>query len=558
MNPDYAAQDVLRCQRCETPEPPYHCDLCQIDLCNVCAGKHLYNESGEHKVLPIKEQWSPPNLFKCPNHPLKQYELHCKQCDSPICSQCASTEHKGHNFVDMIKNLEGKKKALQRDLQELEKSIYPTHQKAASNIPVQRADVRKHAETLTTALNKQREALLTEINSIFKGMQSEIDDMQHKSMDELKKREDEITQRISEISQSVQSLKQLLDSKNFYRISAYSSKNVKLRNLPPKLIFSFPTFSPQKVSKNRLHQLIGSLSVFSITLEKREQEYRIKDTEAGSCLRPLMEVPHILRTVNTRYNYLQNVSCLDDEKIWTRGRDNIIRLYNLQGELLKSIKTDSGNVPEDIAVTRQGAALVYADYGNRTVNMVKNSQTETTINLNGWFQAWKPRAVCSTSSGDLLVVVDSNNDSQTKVIRYTGSTEKHSIQYDPQNQPLYSHGGTKHVTENKNLDVCVADYKAGAVVVVDSTTKFRFRYTSPSSSESSFHPAGITTDSQGRILTADCNNHHIHIVDRDGHFLRYIDNCGLHSPWGLCVDSSDNLFVVEYDTDKVTNIQYTY
>ena len=551
MNPAYAAQDVLRCQLCETPVPPY------LDLCNVCAGKHLSNESSEHKVLPTKDQWSPPNL--CPKHPLKQSEFHCEQCDSPICSQCTSSpEHQGHNFVDMIKYLEGKKKFLQRDLQELEKSIYPTHQKAASNIPTQRADVRKHAESLTTALNKQREALLTEIGSIFRGMQSEIDDMQDKSMKELKKREDEIRQRISEISQSVQDLKQLLTSNNFYRISAYNSKNYKLRNLPPKLMFSFPTFSPQKVSKNRLQQLIGSLSVFSMTLEKREQEYRIYDNEAGNCPRPLMEVPHILRTVNTRYNYLQNVSCLDDKKIWTRGTDNIIRLYNLQGELLKSIKTDSGNVPEDIAVTRQGAALVYADYGNRTVNMVKNSQTETTINLNGWFRAWKPRAVCSTSSGDLLVVVDSDNDSQTKVIRYTGSTEKHSIQYDLQNQPLYSHGGTKHVTENRNLDVCVADYKAGAVVVVDSTRKFRFRYTSPSSSESSFHPAGITTDSQGRILTADCNNHHIHIVDRDGHFLRYIDNCGLHSPWGLCVDSTDNLFVVEYDTDKVTNIQYTY
>nr|XP_022299113.1 E3 ubiquitin-protein ligase TRIM71-like [Crassostrea virginica]XP_022299114.1 E3 ubiquitin-protein ligase TRIM71-like [Crassostrea virginica] len=532
-DPMYSLQDVIRCDLCETPVPPKHCDICHIHLCEACVEKHLSDQSKDHYIVPFKQRGSIP---KCPNHSTKTCTIFCKDCNVSICKICSSFgEHAEHKTEDLLKAMAEKEELIRKDLQELEESIYPRYQEAATNIPVQRADVNKRSQKLTTALDKQGEALHTEIDTIIQGMKSDIDDMDAQHIAAIDEQEDAINKTSTEIKKVIQDLKRLLDTSDVCLVSEYTSRTEEFRSLPAQFQVTLLTFTPQEINREQIHQQIGSLSKLVITFS-------------------LLDEPRILKDIQTECTYLYSVSCLSDSELWTGGyNDNILRLYNLQGELLSSVQTKSGNWPGDIAVTRSGG-LVYADYDDRSINLVSGTQIQTLITLRGW----KPHGLCSTSSGDLLVIMTSDDYyKHTKVVRYSGSTKKQTIQRDDQGYPLYTSGYTKYLSENRNLDICVADFDARAVVVVSAAGKLRFRYTGPPSTpRESFYPYGITTDSRANILTSEYYNHRIHIIDQDGLFLRFLHNCGLQGPWGLCVDSRDNLFVAEIHKGKVKKLQY--
>lgn len=403
----------------------------------------------------------------------------------------------------------------------------------ASNIPVQKAELNENTRKMKIAINKHGEDLHKEIDVIIEKLKSDLDEIDSSHLNVLNRQEIEITNTIFEITQNILDLKKLLNSNEISVVSAYKSRNAEFRRLPPKLSATLPVFTPQKINKDLFYEQFGSLS---------------------NADKPLINEPRIVTAISTDCTPLLSVSCVNNENVWACCRDGVIRMYNLQGELVKSIQTKLEKL-WDIAVNINGD-LVFTSDIDKTVNIVKNTQIHTLIRL----QSWIPCNVCIASSGDLLVVMVSDDYSQAKVLRYSddGSTEKQIIQFNEKMQRLYSTSGyVKYICENRNLDICVADWEAHAVVVVNQNGCLRFTYTGPScSTKNLFDPWGITTDSQSRILTADLNNNRIHILDQNGQFLGFIKNCHLDSPSGLCLDREDNLFVAEHKAGRIKKIQY--
>ncbi|XP_056004116.1 uncharacterized protein LOC130049905 [Ostrea edulis] len=532
---DPRAQDVLLCDLCETDPLQYLCEHCDINLCTDCASKHLSDSSKKHKIVPYHlHRKFTPKYSKCLKHADKDCEMYCESCHIPVCSTCISSgKHKGHDISDILEKLGSKKQRIQKDLEELEKKIYPRYTEISSAVQTEKAEVQTNYGKLAITADQQGEVLHREVTAIVNKRKADIVETKTKHLSILDKQADEITHRMTEINQVILEMKNILDTNDISLTSTYKSRNDEFNKLPPTIKVTLPSLSTPTINTETLNEMFGLLTSLSVTT-----------------VEPLLAEPRLTAAIDTGYSGLRNVSCLSEDQVWTCGDSETMKLLNLQSKLLTSIQTKSGNTPIDIAVTRDGD-LLYTNPINKIVNLIKNKQIQTVIRLQGW----RPRRVCCTAGNDLLVTMISDDRKQSKVVRYSGSTETQSIQFDDQGRPLYSSDpNPKYISENRNLDICVTN--ASEVVVVNQSGKLRFRYTGhPSNTKQSFNPAGITTDSQSHILTADCYNDRIHILDQDGQFLRYI-HCDLERPLGLCVDIRDNLFVAEFYTAKVKKIQY--
>lgn len=368
MDPVLSLQDVIRCNVCDEPVSRLHENLYHIDLCKPCADKHL----------------DKPNFPKCSKHVTNSCDNYCVQCSILLCMDCNSSgEHQEHKIVELRKHFENQRKILQRDLEEIQKHIYPIYQTAASEFLSHKIALSQNTKKLTRALYEQGEIWHKMIYTIIQNMLSEINDNDSKHFADLNRREEEVRCKISKISLVVTELEKLIESGDVSLVSEYQSKVSEFRNLPSQLKVTLPRFSSGTISTEQLNHHFGYLSKLSLATEKRMYKWKIHKEQPYSSGLSMLDLPHLITCFDMHKIFI-NVSCMSDEEIWTGGTDNIIRLYNLNGELLKSAQTKSGKWPRGIYVSAtQKRDLMYADYEYGSINIVKNKETKQPIRKTG-------------------------------------------------------------------------------------------------------------------------------------------------------------------------------
>ena len=184
--------------------------------------------------------------------------------------------------------------------------------------------------------------------------------------------------------------------------------------------------------------------------------------------------------------------------------------------------------------------LVSSGQNDNTVKKISDDDTVVTMFTTG---DWKPSGITGSASGNLLVCL--RKDYESKVVRYSSTgTVLQEIQHDSQGQPLYLHAC--NIAENVNRDIIVTDTVKQLVMVVDKQGISRYSY---SGKENSFNPLGIATNSFGHIFVTDIKDNNIHMLDRDGGFLRYIiPEGGIEAPCAVCMIGDTEMMIGEYNT----------
>ncbi|XP_061168868.1 E3 ubiquitin-protein ligase TRIM45-like [Saccostrea echinata] len=286
MDPRTSAQDVMRCDLCETAVVQMHCDTCLVNLCKACVGEHASADLSEpHKIVDFKNRKSTTLYPRCITHNKERCKIYCKQCDIPLCIKClVSDQHLGHKLSEMLQVLEEKRDSFFKEQNELNETIYPTYQNIECDIEKRITELEKEYEDLLTTIIQHGEKWHREIDKLVNKFQAELDETKKTQLQALMKHLDGTKQNISKIRNEINSLEVVLNSEDTFQLLCMKSNLKEYRQLPQKIVPCLPRFKPERIQEDYVCKMFGALS--SGTLTSDVQGYTMEITqespEAGS------------------------------------------------------------------------------------------------------------------------------------------------------------------------------------------------------------------------------------------------------------------------------------
>nr|XP_022307542.1 uncharacterized protein LOC111113543 [Crassostrea virginica] len=531
-------QDIILCQLCPNPVE-HHCNLCHVDLCFNCILTHMADKTKRHEIVEFMNRKEGPVLPECKSHDKTLCETFCNDCHEPTCVLCVITTHKKHDITEIKSIIENFKRRIIADVEEMENTILPKYE---TNFGISNSS--KDFDKVLNAIQDQEDNICKVVREIGSQLKDEVAEQKREFEQKKNEVQTTVAKEREELDSVMKMNKSILKSNDAKRILTYRSNNEQFRGGPKQMQITYPMFLSGNVNRNQLQVMFGSL--------QRSSNLAI---EGKHDMLKLMSNPVVVSTIQTPYgkkNKLWRILCDEAGKIWVTGNDEKIYQLDKKGSILKSKYVSMYVTALSLSVEKE---LIFSAFRPDTkVYSYDGNVVRTVVDLGQWC----PSGLCHSANGDLLVSMRSFDMTQSRVVRYSGTTETMVIQNDRQRKQLFSVGITQVLllTENGNGDVCVADNAAKAVVVVNASAELRFKYhgnRSPKSNYKSFQPCQIATDVNQQILISDHANDIVHVIDRDGTFLRYIEyTCN----GGLSIDPEHNLIAGNWKSGEIRIIRY--
>nr|XP_022292427.1 uncharacterized protein LOC111103438 [Crassostrea virginica] len=570
--PGNSCQDIQRCQVCEDKIAEFFCTYCETKLCKKCVGTHLAEDPEKHRIVKLLDKYTTLALPICDKHSQERCKNYCQQCDFAVCSSCVSSKsHERHKFLTIVDIFKRKKEVIKNDSDELEQEILPSYEEIVKQVKFNGEKVQETFEDVLNDIEKQRKIWHQEIDLIVNALKDDVGCMRKAHKKAQSDHLNTLQELLVDVRQSIQKNKDLLESLEISRLLLYKSMNSALKKFPPKLEISVPRFIPKVIENEMNSEKIGIITGFCISYQEEGHQPKSqsdvvpggssKEDENGeNKAKEVLNEPQIITTIETKIKGPKNVACTNDGNIWVSSDEGPVQLFKIHAPvnvsrlsfgainssvILKNVPVQKGL--KTIAVNKSGH-LLFGTVLLDTISIYKENETNELINLN----SWSLLSFCITAINGLLVCMTDARGYACRVVRFAVSEERQVIQYDSEGKGLYAPGkGRKYVKENRNGDVCVADYDGKAVVVTDKAGTLRFRY----ATENPSSPIGIASDTQAQLIVLYSSI--IRIIDKNGQYIHCLKNC--FKAWSnepiLDVDSEDNLYLAEAD-GTVKKIRY--
>ncbi|XP_062595026.1 uncharacterized protein LOC134256394 [Saccostrea cucullata] len=538
-------QHYIECDVCKSPVI-FTCKRCTVNLCHACVESHILLKSKNgHNVTKYNEQ-NKPKGGECLTHPQQQCSAFCKTCDIPICVICVSIKHGTHDTcelsekVDLLSEFiatENERLTLMRS--ELEKILEQLGKRSAS--------LRRVYKQTKSKISLHAKNWHKEIDKAEKAMYKDLDDLQEKHAKLLlmqKKEFDEIFKKLKNLEETVDSLAKSKDVSGLMELN-HELENQQIPSFIEEIRPAF--FQPLKFNESYNFGYIETLKTHKVSIGDLIQQDQTSSSHQA------LDVPTVLSSFDTEFpaskennDRLYDMVPLGDDRMWAGGASIELKLFDLHGRLHDTVTI----MCYGMYLTLHDGHVVYTDRYDNAVKKVINGKVDTLFNTG----EWNPYGISCTAARDFLVCLRKTDQTESKVVRKSSSGDVlQEIQYDSQYQPLF--GKTNYVVENGNGDICVADKRA--ITVVDKFGIFKFSYVGNKAFKKDFKPRCLTTDSMHHIIITNCNGDKIHMLDRDGRFLRYIiPDQGIQRPRAVCVVREGELMVGECITGMIKRIKY--
>lgn len=516
----YATRQCSNCQG----DTKFICTSCRRDLCSNCKEEHVIDiNTIDHDVMIFRRKMtSSPIQENCAIHSDNVYDKYCETCELPMCSSCS--EHTEHKNLDI-------------------KSLYDSHHQR----------LRKTFNVVRGKIHLYESVFMTGIKADVKTCQKEMCKGNASLILNATRLKDIVDKALCDVELIhkcfVQNLKRhrhissLVCSEHSFEQSAKD---------PVKFLLSKSAFRTLKerygCAKHAKLSVTKRLNAKGVTMLLSD----IKVTEGRK--RPmkiepkLMPAPVLQKFVLAKdVDFCSHMAFVTSDKIWIGCKNNFY-LTDTNGNTLfhqEGPKNEFSfyNPTAYFTITHE-KNLIFIDKEYNIVKLSQDMEKITTLIETPYNHKGPCCVYFAPFAGDLLVgILGSGGDFNQKVWinRYNelGQVTK-TIQCNESGYPLFSH--PSHIAENNNGDIAVSD--RSRVVVTDCGGKHRFSYHGGPSHFGLIQ--GLCTDSLSHILVCDSYSSSVHMINKDGHFLKYLlmRPSGILTPSSLTIDVNTHLLWV--------------